>query len=68
MSVAWINRIFNSQIARRGGVVRRKITSVNRYASEAELEAAVRARGYHMILHGDQYIIFCDDAQLQMIC
>jgi hypothetical protein len=30
---AWIDQIFNSQIARRGGVVRRKISSVRKYAS-----------------------------------
>jgi len=68
VNTPWINQIFDSQIARRGGIVRRKVTSVQRYASLAQLKAAVIARGYHMIQHGDQYLIFCDTGLTRMIC
>lgn len=49
-------------------MVRRKITSVNRYANMADLEREVRNRGFHMIQHGDQVIIFCDTASVSIIC
>lgn len=60
VSQAWIDQVFNSQIAKKGGGVRRKVTSVDRFSSEDELKKAVRSRGFHMTLHGDQYIIYCE--------
>ena len=42
---AWIRKIFESDQAIKGGIVRRSISSVNKYASEAELIMAIKARG-----------------------
>lgn len=56
---AWINQIFRAGEASRGGVVRRSRSSVEREASVAMLEAAVRARGFHLIEAGDQFLILC---------
>ncbi len=42
---------------------------VARYASAAELEAEVRARGFHMALIGQQYVIVCNPAGgIQIVC
>lgn len=57
---AWIQQIFQSKIAKRGGIVRRKLSSIDRYASRAALKAACKDRGYHIVEHGDQWLIFCD--------
>jgi hypothetical protein len=64
---AWVNQIFQSQMARRDGVVRRKITSIDQFASRAEVQAACRQRGYHIVEHGDQWLIFCDKASVKII-
>jgi hypothetical protein len=39
------------------------------FSSRGELERAVRARGFHMFLAGDQYVIVCDpNGVLQFLC
>ena len=62
---AWINQIFNAAQTHKNGIVRRSKATVDKYASEAELLAAVqnfRKAGYefHLIRSGSQYVIFCN--------
>jgi hypothetical protein len=64
---AWVNQIFKSQIAKRGGVVRRKVTSIDKESSREEVKAEVRRRGCHIVEHGDQWLIFCDKASVKII-
>jgi hypothetical protein len=66
---SWIAQIFNSHAARNGGIVRRSVADVLRFSSPYELKRAVEARGFYMILFGDQYVIFCSStADLQLVC
>ena len=65
---AWVSQIFNAQAARNGGVVRRKISSVIRFASEPELIAEVQRRGFHMVVSGDQYVILCNTGRFDLVC
>lgn len=44
---AWIDQIFASKIAKRGGMARRKVASVQKHVSAKELEAEVKQRGFH---------------------
>ena len=62
-----IERIFNSIQAQKGGIVRRDVYSVRRFASIADLETAVRIRGFHLIRNDNQFVIFCNRADLQII-
>ncbi len=55
----WIKQIFNSAIAKRGGVVRRKLSTIDKNTTRAKLKAACKAQGYHIVQHGDQWLIFC---------
>lgn len=66
---AWINQIFRAGQVNEGNVVRRSMHDVAKYASAAQLEAEVRARGFHMALIGEQYVIVCNPAgALHLIC
>ena len=69
---AWIAQIFSSIAARNEGIVRRRVADVLRFSptnSPIELEEAVRARGFHMLLSGDQYVIVCSrTGVLQIVC
>jgi hypothetical protein len=66
---SWIAQIFNSCAAQNGGIVRRRVSDVLRFSSPSELERAVRARGFHMLLSGDQYVIVCDrEGALKIVC
>jgi len=64
---AWVEQIFKAKAARSGGIVRRRKTSVAKYASEAELAAAVKKRGFHMIEIADQYVVFCRTGRMSVI-
>ncbi len=63
----WIEKIFEAKIVGRGGIVRRKIGSVARFASVAQLRAEVIQRGFHMVKVGDQFVIYCR-SDVEMIC
>jgi hypothetical protein len=66
---SWTAQIFYSDAARNGGIVRRHVSDVSYFSSPTELERAVRARGFHMFLSGDQYVIICrPDGRLQIVC
>jgi hypothetical protein len=64
---AWIDQIFDSKMAKAGGVVRKKVSSIDRFASRKELKAECERRGYHIVQHGDQWLIFCDAAQVKIV-
>ena len=64
---AWIDQIFGAQAAN-GGVVRRSIADVNKYASLAEVIAEAQAKGFHVIETGDQVVVLCHPGQLVVHC
>jgi hypothetical protein len=64
---AWVDQMFRSKIAKRGEVVRRKISSIGKFASRALVEAECRRRGFHIVEHGDQWLIFCDKAAIRIV-
>jgi len=63
---AWIRKIFESDQAIKGGIVRRSISSVNKYASEAELIMAIKARGFHYEKANGQFVIYCNQNELKL--
>jgi hypothetical protein len=67
-SQKWIGQIFSAKQAKRGGIVRRKVTSVKKYATVKDLKAEVKRRGFHMLRSGDQYLIFCHKGAFRVIC
>ena len=56
----WIEQAFNSKIAKSGGVVRRKFSSIASYASLDEYLLEVRKRGFRAVLNGEYVIVFCN--------
>lgn len=64
---AWIHQVFVSKIAKRGGIVRRKTTTIEKYASLDALEHQVKKSGFHIVEHGDQYIIFSNKTKIRMV-
>lgn len=63
----WIEKIFSAKIAAEEGVVRRKKTTVQRYASKEDIVAAVKERRFHLIETGDQYVIVCNSGDIRII-
>ncbi len=56
----FFNRIFAAKAAKNGGIVRRKITAIEKHASFELLVEEVEQRGFHMIETKDQYVIVCN--------
>jgi len=64
----WIGQIFDAQQADKGGIVRRSMSDVEKFASFDMLLLAVKGRGYHLIETGDQYVIFCHTGAMKIHC
>lgn len=67
-STRWIEKIFEAKAAKRGGMVRRKIANVIRFASVDDLKIEVRKRGFNLIQTNEQFIIICGPLNLKLIC
>ncbi len=60
--------IFEADIVRTGGIVRRSKVDVRTYSSFEELLEQVRERGFHLIETGDQYIVLCNKGAMIIHC
>jgi hypothetical protein len=64
---AWMKQIFKCGQVAKGNIVRRKRSSVQRYASMKALHAEVRRRRFHLIETGDQLIIICNRGEIKLV-
>jgi hypothetical protein len=60
--------MFSARAARTGGTLRRKIASVEKNASMSQLERAVRARGFHLLIIEDQAVVLCNPGRVKLVC
>ncbi len=56
----WLDQLFTSQEALRGGVVKRKIRDVERLAGRAAFVAALECRGFQAVENGRHFVVFCN--------
>ncbi|MFQ6548325.1 N-(5'-phosphoribosyl)anthranilate isomerase [Aestuariibius sp. 2305UL40-4] len=63
----WLDQIFCSQSALRGGAVRRRKADVLREVGLDRLELEVRRRGFHMVDCGTDLVISCSGTPLRII-
>ena len=61
----WLDQIFEAKAAQDGGVVRRSVEDVRKYASVAALRRRVRDEEFHLIRTGNQYVILCHKGDLR---
>lgn len=64
----FINHIFEAKAAKNGGIVRRKIANVEKFASIQYLIQEVKERGFHLIEIEDQFVIFCNNGCFKLRC
>ncbi len=57
---SWVLHLFSSQAARGGGVIRRKIRDIDRFAGRDWFLCEMRRRGFPVLENAGQYIIFCN--------
>ncbi|WP_245964100.1 N-(5'-phosphoribosyl)anthranilate isomerase [Roseovarius spongiae] len=64
----WLYAVFASKAAIKGGVVRRAVRDVERLMGRRAFEAEVRRRGFHMVENAGQFIVFCNDEPVHVVC
>lgn len=64
---AWLNDWFRAKAVENGGVIRRNIDDVHKMASLELLKAEVKARGFHLIRSGGQYIVLCNGGEVKVM-
>ena len=63
----WISQLFAAKAARRGAVVRRSLTWVDREVGRDRFCREVRQRGYHLIQTADQFIVVCHGGPIRIL-
>ena len=56
----WLEQIFASGEARRGGVVKRQVRDVERLVGREAFACEVRRRGFQAVQNGRHFIVFCN--------
>ena len=67
-NAAWLRRVFDAKAARRGGVLRRAVRDVEREVGREAFVAEVRARGFHLIECGGQFVVICNPGHMRVLC
>lgn len=63
----WIDQMFSTKSARRGAVVRRSMTWVEREVGHERFQQEIRRRGYHLIRTADQYVVICHNGPIDIL-
>lgn len=52
----------------KGGIVRRSKADVLKNGGYQALRAAVKARRFHLIRTGGQYVVICNTGEIKVLC
>ncbi|PTX54249.1 hypothetical protein C8N43_3062 [Litoreibacter ponti] len=63
----WLDQIFSSTEARRGGIVKRQVRDVERLAGRALFYAALEARGFQAVENGRHFVVFCNQLPIRRV-
>ncbi len=64
----WLLQLFSAKNAREGGIVRRQVHDVERIIGRGNFEHELRRRGYHAVENAGQYVIFCNNDAVRVLC
>lgn len=64
----WVRQIFSARAAAEGGIVRRKVRDVERLLGRDLFEHELRRRGFHAVENAGQFIIFCNNEPVRVLC
>ncbi|MGR3341976.1 MAG: N-(5'-phosphoribosyl)anthranilate isomerase [Paracoccaceae bacterium] len=64
----WLLQLFSAKTARQGGIVRRSVRDVERIVGHENFQAELMRRGFHAVENSGQYVIFCNNAPVHVVC
>jgi hypothetical protein len=59
-SQEWMRQMFATKTALDGGVVRRKVSDVERLIGRDALLGAMKMRGYRVVENAGHFVVFCN--------
>ena len=62
----WLEQAFSCPTARKGGVIKRRVSDVERIVGRDLFLTEVRRRGFQAVENGDTLVIFCNDAPVRL--
>ena len=66
-SAQWVEQIFSSVEARKGGVVKRQVRDVERLAGRSTFLHEVERRGFQAVQNGRHFVIFCNNQPIRRV-
>ena len=63
----WLEAVFSAKSARFGGVIRRKVSWVEKEIGRDAFEREVRKRGFRMLEAGNQLIVVCNSGPIKIV-
>ncbi|MBK6467367.1 MAG: N-(5'-phosphoribosyl)anthranilate isomerase [Rhodobacter sp.] len=63
----WITHLFSARSAAEGGIVRRKVSDVERLVGRDRFLNEVRRRGFRAVENCGQFIVFCNRDPVYLI-
>ncbi len=66
-SQEWMRQMFSTKTALDGGVIRRKVSDVERLVGRDAFFWAIKKRGYRVVENAGHFVVFCnsDDVHLR---
>ena len=64
----WLLQLFSAKSAREGCIVRRAVRDVEQIIGRHNFEYELRRRGYHAVENAGQYVIFCNNETVRVLC
>lgn len=63
----WVRQMFSAKSAIDGGIVRRKVTDVDRLIGRERFLDEVRRRGFRVVENAGQFIILCNRESVRLL-
>ncbi|WP_306047405.1 N-(5'-phosphoribosyl)anthranilate isomerase [Nioella sp. MMSF_3534] len=63
----WLDQIFSSKEAQRGGVVKRQIRDVERLVGRQAFARALERKGFQAVENGRHFVVFCNGAPIRRV-
>ena len=63
----WLTQMFQARAAAEGGVIRRRISDVDRLIGRQRFLAEIRRRGFRVVRNAGQYVVFCNREPVELL-
>lgn len=63
----WMTQMFSARTAAEGGIVRRRVSDVERLVGRERFVREVARRGYRAIENGGHFIVFCNAEPVKIV-